>query len=325
MIYTVTLNPAIDKTVEIGNFAIDRVNRVEQYREDPGGKGINVSKMVNTLHGDTVALLITGGYTGQQLKEQLDEEGVTYRTFEVEGATRINTKIVDKVNETFTDVNERGPFVGKDTIADMDAYLTETLTEDDILVLAGSLPQGVPKDIYNHWIRLASAKGTKVILDADGDVFEMGLEAKPYMIKPNDKELEMFFDTTFESEESMIEKALEILEKGIRLVVISQGEKGCLLLAKEGVIKIPPLNVNVQSTVGAGDSMVAAIAHELQSIDESQPADGRLQGFAQALKMGVAASTATIQEVGTKMGSLENIQSILQQVQIEFKMKFYKE
>lgn len=319
MIYTVTLNPAIDKTVEIGNFAIDRVNRVENYREDPGGKGINVSKMVNTLHGDTVALLITGGHTGQQLKEQLDAQSVAYRAFEVEGATRINTKIVDKVNETFTDVNERGPLVGKDTITDIDAYLTETLTAEDILVLAGSLPQGVPKDIYNHWIKLAGEKGTKVILDADGDVFEMGLDAVPYMIKPNDKELEMFFDTTFESEEAMVARASEILDKGIRLVVISQGEKGCLLLAKEGVVKIPPLKVNVQSTVGAGDSMVAAIAHELQSIDESQPADVILQAFADALKMGVAASTATIQEAGTKMGSLESIQSILQQVQTEFR------
>ena len=189
MIYTVILNPALDKTVEIPGMALDTVNRITEMRTDPGGKGINVSKVIAKLGGESCAAGILGGGSGKMLEKLLEGEPFATRFRFVEGQTRTNLKIIDREGHTNTDINEPGLTV---TDADLDALLHELLAElrpGDIVVLAGSLPKGAPQDTYRTWTAACKKAGARVFLDADGALLAEGLKAAPYLIKPNDDEL----------------------------------------------------------------------------------------------------------------------------------------
>jgi 1-phosphofructokinase len=225
---------------------------------------------------------------------------------------------VDHENHTFTDINEPGPEVSESTLTAIDDYLKSEMKANDILVLAGSLPKGIPTDIYKHWCELGREVGAKVILDADGEVFEKGLEGIPFIIKPNQAELEMHFNETFSDEEKMIEKVQSIIDTGVYGVIISQGSEGCLMVTKEGVVKYNPLKVKVVSTVGAGDSMVAAIAYGLDEVFSDNEVLN-IENMMDILRLGVAASSASIEQEGTHMGELRRVNELYQEVVIAHK------
>ncbi len=269
MIYTITLNPAIDKAVTIDRFKVDEVNRISKVHQDPGGgKGINVSKMIHNLHGTSTAIYIAGGHTGRMLTEMVKDMGLTYKVVVCEGETRVNIKVCDPYKNTFTDINEPGPTIELENLEVIDNYLENVLCSNDVLVLAGSLPKGVPTDIYRRWSDMARIKGgVKVIMDAYGEVLVNGIKGKPFIVKPNQEELESFFDVKFTEDDHVIYYAKRLLDMGVSYVIVSQGgADGCMLISKDAVAKIPPIVVDVKSTVGAGDSMVAAIAHGVEEI-----------------------------------------------------------
>lgn len=308
MIYTITLNPAIDKMVLVDDFGVDKVNRVTKVQQDPGGKGINVSKMVHNLEGSSIAVMIAGGHAGGLLKEMLDEIGIQAKVFECDGETRTNIKVCDIKNGTFTDINEPGPQVDVRLMKVLDDYLNQVLEAGDIVSLSGSLPKGVPDDIYQRWSNIARIKGAKVILDADGEILKKGIKGKPFMIKPNKEELERCFDLHFNKDEHIVYYARRIIEMGVSYVVVSQGEDGCLLISKEHNAKIRPLRVQVKSTVGAGDSMVAAIANCLDKSEEKgEPDFDRMYKY---VTYGVAASSASIEQDGSIMGTMDRINEL---------------
>lgn len=311
MIYTITLNPAIDKTVYVPNFTVDEVNRITDIQKDPGGKGINVTKMVKQLKGESVAITVTGGHTGEELLDGLKALEVAYKSIPCQGETRVNTKVVDQERGTFTDINEPGPNIDETILAQIEGFITEEVTDQDILVFAGSIPKGVPTDIYKTWGILAGSKGAKVIIDADGEAFAHGLEANPFLIKPNDDEMALHFNKTFVDEQDLIDHVRTIIDGGVTYVVVSQGSKGCLLVTKESAYKYPPLKVKVLSTVGAGDSMVAAIALGLDQ-NEGGLTD---EAMAKIVALGVASSTASIEREGTIMGDYDRVMEIYDQVQ----------
>lgn len=304
MIYTLTLNPAIDRTLYIQDFDKNKVNRIEMYREDPGGKGINVSKMIYQLDGESIAIMITGGYAGEKLEDELRKGHINFVSFKTNESTRTNLKIVDTVNHTFTDVNEAGPTITQGLLDQIDNYLEQVIKEDDILVLAGSIPRGVPTDIYYQWCTLCNKKGAKVILDADQQALKIGLHGKPFMIKPNQEELESYFGVKFESDEELITKSQELIDFGVSTILVSQGSKGCILITNEYSVKFDALKVKVKSTVGAGDSMVAAIAFGLDLLG-SVKVDA--EKYSNIVALGVAASSASIECEGTIMGSKQRI------------------
>ena len=220
MIYTVTLNPALDKTVEIPGMALDTVNRITEMRTDPGGKGINVSKVIAKLGGDSRAVGILGGESGRTLEKLLENENFTTQFRFVEGQTRTNIKIIDRVGHTNTDINEPGLTV---TDADLDALLNDLLAEvhaGDIVVLAGSLPKGAPQDTYRVWTSACKKAGARVFLDADGALLAEGLKAAPYLIKPNDDELSRLAGKKLETIEELTAEGQKLLESGIERVVI---------------------------------------------------------------------------------------------------------
>lgn len=315
MIYTVTLNPAIDKTVVVNSFGIDQVNRAESVREDAGGKGINVSKMVKHLEGCSVAISIIAGSTGDFIENRLNEIGIETHNFRVEGKTRVNTKIVDPTKHTFTDVNEAGPFVEKNTLYDIERYLKRILTEEDVLVLSGSLPKGAPLDLYKTWSRIANENGTKVLLDADNEMLKEGIKGQPFLIKPNEKELETYFGEKLSTKADIVQKCKAIFEAGVKFIVLSLGADGCMLLSKDDVVVFQPIKVDVKSTVGAGDSMLAAIAYELNALDSDDELN--MEQLIPMVSLGVAASSATIEQEGTIMGNSIRIRELYKLVKTD--------
>ena len=192
MIYTVTLNPALDKTVEIPNLTIDGVNRISSMRTDPGGKGINVSKVIQKLGGTSIATGILGGETGHSIEGALKEAGLNSFFHYVEGETRTNLKIIDTVSHTNTDINEPGVTVSEEILSKLLSDLSDRIQEGDIVVLSGSIPKGAPENTYYVWTKACRKLGAKVILDADGELFRDGIQASPYLIKPNHHELSAF-------------------------------------------------------------------------------------------------------------------------------------
>jgi 1-phosphofructokinase len=260
MIYTVTLNPALDKTVEIPNFTLGNVNRITALRTDPGGKGINVSKVIDKLGGSSMALGVLGGNTGRAIADKLNQMGLNCDFLFAQGETRTNLKVVDPINHTNTDINEPGFDITGELLDTLLQNLTQKVKPGDIVVLSGSLPKGAPANTYHKWISRCKESGAKVFLDADGAPLAEGLKAKPFLVKPNTDELSRLVGRELPNKEDMIAAAKALLAEGIEKVVISMGAEGALYITREETILAEGLKVSVGSTVGAGDSVVAALA-----------------------------------------------------------------
>lgn len=308
MIITVTLNPAVDKTVEVDNCTIDSVNRVSSLKLDAGGKGINVSKVVKSLEGESIALGALAGKTGEFIKNYLDAEGIKNDFIFVPGETRTNIKIVDKIKGTNTDINEAGNSISAEDIKRIKEKVFKDAKKDDILVLSGSIPQGIEKNIYELWIKEAKELGVKTILDADGELLKQGILAGPYLIKPNIHELEKLFDVKINGVQEVISICTGIFDYGVSMIAVSLGSEGALFMNKEKTIYAHGIKVKVKSTVGAGDSMVAALAFALD----------KGYSFERSVTLSVAAATAGVMTEGTTAGSLEDILNIEKQVVCEY-------
>lgn len=306
MIYTVTLNPALDKTATIPNFRTDGVNRIDSLRTDPGGKGINVSKVIQKLGAESTALGILAGHSGQKIAQSLEEMGLTCRFTFVPGETRTNLKIVDPVGHTHTDINEPGQPVSQEILQEMLNALLQQLQEGDIVVLSGSLPRGAAPDTYGTWTHACREKGARVFLDADGAPLHHGLEAKPFLVKPNEKELANLLDAS-SKESDLISAGRKLRGQGIARVVISLGAEGALFFLEDAVYRAKGLVVPVGSTVGAGDSMVAAlaVACEKQLSDEKTVA------------LAMATSAANVMCSGTQAAEWSVIEKLLPDVSFE--------
>lgn len=296
MIKTLTLNPALDKTIIVESFRLNQLNRIKKVHKDAGGKGINVSKMLKNLGQPSRAAGFLGGAAGDYIKSEVEKMGIETEFVETAEETRTNTKMVDPVNNTFTDLNEAGAFIVKENIAELKEKIFKDLKKDDILVLAGSVPAGVEDDIYYRLIKIAAEKGVKTILDADGPLFRAGIKAAPTLIKPNEHELGLHFKEEFKDLKTMIRKAESLLDLGIEMIMLSLGKEGAVFITAAEKYRIEPLKLDVKSTVGAGDAMVAGLAFGLEN----------KLSLEEMLKTAAACSSATLIREGTEMGSRED-------------------
>ena len=210
MIVTITLTPALDKTVTLPGFAVDKVNRVQSMRLDAGGKGINVSKVLKALGTDSVACGILGGGTGRFIQNSLTEAGIACDFAQVPQDTRTNLKVIDPVNHTNTDINEAGAPVSEETLEEVFARAAAHLHKEDIVVLAGKAPQGTADTIFADWTKRFRELGVKVYMDADAALLIAGAAAKPALIKPNDEELSRLMGRKFAGIDEMAAAAREL-------------------------------------------------------------------------------------------------------------------
>ncbi len=221
MIVTVTMNPAIDKTVDIDRLEHGGLNRIRSVEMDAGGKGINVSKTIKAIGGESIATGFLGGRSGKIIQEVLKEQGIATDFVWLEADTRTNTKVVESTGEV-TELNEPGPAATEAQVEELIRKLEAYAGENTLFVLAGSIPAGMDKNIYAVIMDRVHAKGAKVLLDADGELFVHGLEAGPDLLKPNRVELEQYYHLDYRaSEEELVSMGKRLLGKGTELVAVS--------------------------------------------------------------------------------------------------------
>lgn len=302
MITTVTFNPAVDKTAQVQTLVMGGLNRLQNVRQDAGGKGINVSKTLKAVGVDSLATGFLAGNAGDFIRQRLQDLEIAHDFVEVQGNTLTNLKVLDAAM-TLTELNEAGPACSCDDIARLEEKLAQV---QGILVLSGNVGPGVPEDIYRRLTEKAHAARLQVILDADGALFREGIQAGPDVIKPNRFELSQYFQVPEEELDTarMIVLARKLMETGTRLVVISMGEEGSLFVTADRAIVLPALKIPFQSAVGAGDAMVAGLACSLeQGLDLEQTA-----------VLAVALSAGACMTEGTQPADAETVEALKLQV-----------
>lgn len=305
-VVAVTLNPSIDKTISIEKLNPYGLNRVLSSRLDPGGKGINVARVLNNFGADVTVSGLIAGEQGKLLMGFLDEAGINYDFMKINGETRTNLKIIDKsVNKT-TEVNETGFFVSEEVLENFKMKFKGILEQTSIVVLSGSLPPGIPSTFYSDCIKLAKSKGVKTLLDADGDALLEGLKAVPYAIKPNIHELELLFGSKFNSKMDVVNAIQKLIQRGTEIVIVSMGPDGAIVADKNEVYKVDSWDIEVKSPIGAGDSMVGSLAYSLLRNDT----------LFDIAKITTAAGTITASKAGTEICTLKEVLSSLENVTV---------
>lgn len=307
MILTVTMNPAIDKTVDIDMLQPGGLNRIQKVEYDAGGKGINVSKTIRELGGKSIATGFLGGNAGKTIASVLNEKEIQNDFIWVEGETRTNTKVFEK-NGAVTELNEPGPVILESQMEQLMEKLEGYADSQTLVILAGSIPNGVDKKIYAKIIQRMHALGAKVLLDADGELFRYSLEAGPDIIKPNRVELEEYAGCDYRaSDEELLKMAKDLQKKGVDTVAVSMGKSGAMMVRKGYEVRCPALCVKAHSTVGAGDAMVAALAYSWdQKLDNEQ-----------TVRLCMAASAGAVTTIGTKPPARELVDDLSKKVIIE--------
>ena len=301
MIYTVTLNPSIDFIVRLDHLELGSVNRMTSDDKFAGGKGINVSRILQRLDVDNTATGFIGGFTGRFVEDGLTAEGIKTNFVQVSEDTRINVKI--KAGEE-TEINGAGPKISDEKLEELKAILAG-LSSDDTVVFAGSAPSSLGNQVYNTLIPIAKKAGAEVVCDFEGHTLLDSLNYQPLLVKPNNHELADIFGVELNGLEDIEKYAREILAKGAKNVIISMAGDGALLVTPEAAYFAKPIKGTVKNSVGAGDSMVAGFTGEY--VKSGDPIE--------ALKWGVACGTATT--FSDDLATAEFIKETYQKVEVE--------
>ena len=302
MIVTVTMNPAIDKTVEIDHLHPGGLNRICRVEYDAGGKGINVSKTICELGVESLATGFLAGNAGRTIESVLDKKKIAHEFLWVDGETRTNTKVFEK-SGAVTELNEPGPEISEKHVNMLLQKLSSLANEEVLFVLAGSLPKGVRPGIYGDIIDILHEKGAQVLVDADGDVLRYALKARPDLIKPNEEELERTMGIQG-NREVLLTQVKQLQQEGIHTIAISKGKEGACFWIGDKTFCCPALQVEAHSTVGAGDAMVAALSYAWQEhLDEEE-----------TVRLCMATSAGAVTTIGTKPPSKELVEHLKKEV-----------
>ncbi len=267
LIITVTLNPAIDKFIEIGKLKMGELNRIKEIVEIPGGKGINVARVLDQLGTPVLTMGLLGGDSGCKIKKFLKEKGITKDFTWTDFPTRQNIKVREIELNRKTEINELGQNTEED-FKRLKAALRGYLPETRILILAGSHPRGLPADAYNQLIELAREYEVKTILDTSERFLETGLKSAPFLIKPNLDEIESLLNKSLDSGQEINEAIDYLFEYDVKMVVISLENKGAVFADRSQRLMFEPPEIETEyNSVGAGDSMVAGLALQLKEND----------------------------------------------------------
>ena len=306
MIVTVTLNPAIDKTLIVHAFKTGATNRATVDRVETGGKGINVARTLKRLGCDVCATGFLGADDRYGSAAMLAEQGIDADFVAVAGDTRVNLKLIDTLAGVETEINEPGFDVPAEAIGLFMVKFRALACKASVMVLSGSLPPGTPVDLYAELIAVAHAEGVQTLLDTAAPALAHGIGARPDLVKPNRAEAEELLGMSIVDEDSLLRAADRILAMGARRVVISLGSDGAFSASSDGMWRAHPPAVIARSTVGAGDAMAAGLAYGLM---KSLPAP-------EALRLATATSCAAAITPRPYPSSPE-IQALLPQVLIE--------
>ncbi len=305
MIYTVTLNPALDRTLYLKEpLKYDDSNRIEKEEKYAGGKGIDVSRVLNVLGTQSITLGFVGGFTGLEIEGLLLNEGVNFDFVRIANETRTNI-IINSDKQII--LNALGPSIYPYEFAKFFEKL-ENIKDPSYIIISGSLPESLSPTVYSKIIDLMKQRGSFVVLDTDGEALRKNISHKPDIIKPNIHELSRATNKDLKDIKQIKEAATEIHNKGIKIVLVSMGAKGIMLVSEKLSIRALPPSVKVVNTIGAGDAAVAGFIHSLK--------EGK--SLEEALKFAVATGTASTLEKGTAKVKLEKVYEIYEKVNLEY-------
>jgi 1-phosphofructokinase len=307
MIITVTLNPAIDQTLVVPKFVAGDTIRVKSSRFDPGGKGINVSRVVRELGGESIAMGFAPGGLGRYLEQTLETQGIDTDFVHTRGETRTNITIMDESRHVHTILSDPGPTIDKDSVQTLRRRIKRRLRPGDWLVLAGSIPPPLTGAIYAELIREATEIGAHTVLDADNLAMKTGAEAHPEVVKGNRREVERLVGRHLDDEPSTLSAADEIQQSGVSTVIITRGREGAVVNTDGRCLRGVAPRVRAVSAVGSGDALLAGIVLTLSrggTMDE-------------AVRLGIAAGTATVLVQGTEMCRRREVDILLPRVRVQ--------
>lgn len=301
MIYTLTLNPAIDYYMSMGNFQLGSLNSLEEGYTLPGGKGINVSKVLKNFSVESKALGFVGGFTGDYIKKYLNEYEIESDFIELQENTRINIKLKTKDSET--EIAGKSPTISRENVKEL-LKKFEEIKKDDVVILSGSVPNSISKSIYADIIKLLP-KDCKVILDTRGLHFVEGLKEGVFLTKPNNHELEEFFNRKLNNIEEIIQAGKDLQALGSKNVLISLGKDGSILITEKEVYIGNAPQGKLISSVGAGDSMVAGVVYGI----------AKGMTLEDSYKYGIASGSSTAFSEG--LTTFEGMNSLLNKIEIK--------
>jgi 6-phosphofructokinase 2 len=307
MIATITLNPCLDQHITVDGLVVDETNRWTSMRFYAGGKGIDVSRAIHEMESKTIAYGFVGGPAGRTLEILLDEEGVPFSFTPIQRETRTNFIITDTKSSHQTRIDAPGPYISKREYERFRRKMMRIYPGPDLIVVGGSVPPGIPSDVYHAITMEAKAFGVRTILDSDSQWLAAGIKAKPYLIKPNVEETEALLNRELPTEEAIIKAALDLVDTGIEIAVISRGKDGVIAATKGQVVKAVPPPVKVRSTVGAGDCTIAGLAIKLAN---EEP-------LLEACRLAVAMGTAAVLTPGTELARRADVERLLPQIKVE--------
>ena len=305
-IVTVTMNPAIDQTALIPNFQADAVNRVQWEQADPGGKGVNVSSFLADFGYPSTVTGLLGTQNCESFAPLFEQKNIRNAFVRVAGKTRVNIKIVDESRQQVTDINFPGQAPAAEDLEAVRTTVNQLATDDDWFVLSGSLPQDTPTGFYHDLIRQLKQLGKTVMLDTSGERLQQAIAAQPDFIKPNIAELQEIWGHPLTSEAAIVQAARDLIQQGLRIVVVSMGAEGAIFVDPQTAVHAQPPVIDVKSTVGAGDAMVAGTLV------------GLLQGksLADCARLGTAFALGALTQIGPRLPPPEVILGNLARVSL---------
>ncbi|HEY9078038.1 MAG TPA: 1-phosphofructokinase [Anaerolineaceae bacterium] len=301
MIYTVTLNPVLDKTLTVPAITLNEVLRATAVQVDWGGKGLNVSRALLALGMESIVFGLAGGAVGQQIEEGMTHLGIATDFVHIAGETRTNVVVIDAQAKYHLKVNEPGPQVSRAELDALTAKIEQCARRGDTWVFCGSLPPGVPTDTYARLVNLVKAKGGRACLDTSGEALYLGCQAAPFLVKPNQEEIAQAVGMTVDDESSAKRAVDHLLAMGIEMVALSLGAAGLLVATSSDAVRVIPPVLPILNPVGAGDAALAGILWALA------------QGMAlpEIARWGAATGTAAAMTAGTQVGSMELVASLV--------------
>lgn len=306
MILCLNLNAAIDKTIIVSSFAIDKIHRPESVVSLAGGKGCNVARALRTLGETPVVFGWVGGFAGQFIENELQREGIQTAFIHTDFESRTCTSILDREKQTMTEIYESGEAVPLEKINELREYISVNIGKYQAITLSGSMPPGVPSNFYADLIEIAHRENIPAFLDTSGEALRAGITAGPFLVKPNETEAKSLLGCGSDESVDFTQAATEISTKYASKVLLSLGADGAVAAQKEEALTVKPPRVEAKSAVGSGDCTLAGLVH------------GFLQGlsFEEAAVCGIAAGTANTLMIGAGQFKIEDYERLRGQVHL---------
>ncbi|MTI49400.1 MAG: 1-phosphofructokinase [Firmicutes bacterium] len=305
MIGTITLNPSVDRRYNLKTFEKNNIYRCNQYSATAGGKGINVTKVIDQLNEKVCAYGFLGGFSGDFINQYLKKKQIQSDFTFINGSTRSCINILSDDGDQ-VEILESGPVIGTDEIVNLMNKLSNKMDSFSVITISGSIPQGVNLDIYCKIINMANNRGVKTVLDTSKETLLNGISGRPYLVKPNKEELEWLIGNTINNEEQLLKACRQVLKMGARNIALSLGSKGMYFIGEKGSYRVTIPRVEAKNPVGSGDSTVAgfgvSLARELDVID--------------TLKLANACGVANAMEMETGQISLNNVKELMKRIEV---------